>query len=152
MTNSRLGPWTASIPSNLHLQPERMHHSFHRNEKFHCEIHVPPTYTTTRAISGIQRNSCKMAKKMFSQYEQAKKTNLHHGYRAETCRPLCNSSLSVGEKKGSSVLPQKYSLLHSVKIAKSYFAKSIQDENTEMHSQSLAQYQKIPLKSKCFQA
>lgn len=34
-----------------HLQPGLMHHSFHRNKKFHCEIHVPPTYTTTCTIS-----------------------------------------------------------------------------------------------------
>ncbi len=77
-----------------------------------------------------------MAKKAFSQTEHAKETKtcteaVGLPEFSETCRTLCNSSLSVGEKKGSSVLPQKYFRLHSVKIAKSYCTKSFLDENTE---------------------
>ncbi|KAL7387456.1 hypothetical protein ABVT39_023780 [Epinephelus coioides] len=37
-----------------HSQPELTHHSFHRNKKFHCEINIPATYTTTCAIGSIQ--------------------------------------------------------------------------------------------------
>lgn len=54
-----------------HSKPELTHHSFHRNKKFYCEKNVPSTCTTTCTINSVQRNSCKMAKKRFSQNEHA---------------------------------------------------------------------------------
>lgn len=78
-------------------------------------------------LTGSERNACKMAKAtflFFSPNDRAKETKTctttteEQPEFSETCRTLCNSSLSVGEKKGSSVLPQKYFQLQSVKTAK----------------------------------
>lgn len=64
-----------------------------------------------------------MQRKRFSQKEHARKaktctTAVGQAEFSETCRTLCNSSLFIRETKGSSVLPQKYFWLYSVKMAK----------------------------------
>lgn len=144
-----------------HSQPELMHHSFHRSKNFNSEINVPSTYTTC-TISSIRKKSMQNGEgnvfHRMSIWRETKTCTMTEEQLefSETCRTPCNSSLSAGEKKGSSVLPQKYFRLRSVKIAKSYCTKSKPDENTEWtvnwKTQSLAQYHKTSLKSKCFHA
>lgn len=41
-----------------HSQPKLTHHSLHRNKKFHCEINIPSSCTTTCEISKKMQKKC----------------------------------------------------------------------------------------------